>query len=103
MHSAKAAAHHLGRNLAVELGPRNITCNTVAPGFFPSKLASGLIEILGGQDQLERDNPRKRLGLPEDIAGVVLFLTSRAGNYVNGEYISVDGGQRLASGRQTKL
>ena len=103
MDSAKAAAHHLGRNLAVELGPRNITCNTVAPGFFPSKLASGLIEILGGQDELERDNPRKRLGLPEDIAGVVLFLTSRAGNYVNGEYISVDGGQRLASGRQTKL
>lgn len=104
MYSAsKAAAHHLARNLAVELGPRNITCNTVAPGFFPSKLASGLIDILGGTDELENDNPRKRLGVPEDIAGVVLFLCSRAGNYVNGEYISVDGGQRLASGRQTKL
>ena len=104
MYSAsKAAAHHLARNLAVELGPRNITCNTIAPGFFPSKLANGLIEILGGQDELENDNPRKRLGEPEDIAGVVLFLCSRAGNYVNGEYISVDGGQRLASGRQTKL
>ena len=101
--ASKAAAHHLGRNLAVELGPRNITCNTVAPGFFPSKLANGLIEILGGQDELERDNPRKRLGEPEDIAGVILFLCSRAGNYVNGEYISVDGGQRFASGRQTKL
>ena len=104
MYSAsKAAAHHLARNLAVELGPRNITCNTIAPGFFPSKLANGLIEILGGQDELENDNPRKRLGEPEDIAGVVLFLCSRAGNYVNGEYISVDGGQRLACGRQTKL
>ena len=104
MYSAsKAAAHHLARNLAVELGPRAITTNTIAPGFFPSKLASGLIEILGGQDELERDNPRKRLGLPEDIAGAVLYLCSRAGNYINGEYISVDGGQRLASGRQTKL
>ena len=104
MYSAsKAAAHHLGRNLAVELGPKNITCNTIAPGFFPSKLASGLIEILGGQDKLERENPRKRLGIPEDIAGVVLFLCSRAGSYVNGEYVSVDGGQRLTHGRQSNL
>ncbi len=104
MYSAsKAAAHHLARNLAVELGPRNITTNTIAPGFFPSKLANGLIEILGGQEELERDNPRKRLGVPDDIAGVTLFLCSRMSSYVNGEYISVDGGQRLASGRQTKL
>jgi NAD(P)-dependent dehydrogenase (short-subunit alcohol dehydrogenase family) len=104
MYSAsKAAAHHLARNLAVELGPRNITTNTIAPGFFPSKLANGLIEILGGQDELERDNPMKRLGIPEDIAGCVLYLCSKAGNYCNGEYISLDGGQRLAMGRQTKL
>jgi NAD(P)-dependent dehydrogenase (short-subunit alcohol dehydrogenase family) len=79
---SKAAAHHLARNLAMELGPRNITCNTVAPGFFPSKLANGLIDILGGQDQLEADNPRKRLGEPEDIAGVMVFLCSPAGNYM---------------------
>jgi NAD(P)-dependent dehydrogenase (short-subunit alcohol dehydrogenase family) len=104
MYSAsKAAAHHLGRNLAVELGPRNITTNTIAPGFFPSKLANGLIEILGGQAELERENPRKRLGIPDDIAGVTLFLCSRASSYVNGEYISVDGGARLGSGRLTKL
>jgi len=104
MYSAsKAAAHHLSRNFAVELGPRNITTNTVAPGFFPSKLANGLIELLGGQDELERENPRGRLGEPEDIAGVMLFLCSRAGNYINGEYISVDGGARLGAGRLTKL
>lgn len=104
MYSAsKAAAHHLARNLAVELGPRNITCNTVAPGFFPSKLASGLIELLGGQEELERENPRGRLGEPEDIAGVMLFLCSKAGNYVNGEYISIDGGARLGAGRLTRL
>lgn len=104
MYSAsKAAAHHLGRNLAVELGPRNITCNVIAPGFFPSKLADGLIEILGGRKKLESRNPRRRLGLPEDIAGVILFLCSRAGNYVNGEYISVDGGERLQQGQQSNL
>jgi NAD(P)-dependent dehydrogenase (short-subunit alcohol dehydrogenase family) len=79
---SKAAAHHLSRNLAVELGPRNITTNTVAPGFFPSKLASGLIGILGGEDELNRTNPRGRLGLPEDIAGVMVFLASPAGCYV---------------------
>ncbi|USW55491.1 Putative short-chain dehydrogenase/reductase SDR, NAD(P)-binding domain superfamily [Septoria linicola] len=104
MYSAsKAAAHHLGRNLAVELGPRNITVNTVAPGFFPSKLASGLIELLGGEEELARANPRKRLGEPNDIAGAMLFLCSKAANYVNGEYISVDGGARLAAGRMTKI
>lgn len=100
---SKAAAHHLSRQLAVELGPRNITTNTVAPGFFPSKLANGLIEILGGQQELEDWNPRKRLGEPEDIAGVMVYLASPAAAYVNGEDIAVDGGVRYAAGRQSKL
>jgi NAD(P)-dependent dehydrogenase (short-subunit alcohol dehydrogenase family) len=100
---SKAAAHHLSRQLAVELGPRNITTNTVAPGFFPSKLANGLIELLGGQQELEEWNPRKRLGEAEDIAGVMIYLASPAGAYVNGEDIAVDGGVRYAAGRQSKL
>ncbi|KNG44067.1 NAD(P)-binding protein [Stemphylium lycopersici] len=100
---SKAAAHHLSRQLAVELGPRNITTNTVAPGFFPSKLANGLIEILGGQQELQENNPRKRLGEPEDIAGVMVFLCSPAAAYINGEDIAVDGGMRFASGRYSKL
>ncbi|KAK2807778.1 hypothetical protein FQN50_005320 [Emmonsiellopsis sp. PD_5] len=79
---SKAAANHLARNLAVELGPRNITTNTVAPGFFPSKLANGLIENLGGVKKLSAGVPRKRLGVPEDIAGVMIFLCSPAGNYM---------------------
>jgi NAD(P)-dependent dehydrogenase (short-subunit alcohol dehydrogenase family) len=73
---------HLGRNLAIELGPSNITTNIVAPGFFPSKLASGLIEKLGGISELEDANPRKRLGEPEDIAGVMVYLCSPAGSYM---------------------
>jgi NAD(P)-dependent dehydrogenase (short-subunit alcohol dehydrogenase family) len=100
---SKAAAHHLSRQLAVELGPRNITTNTVAPGFFPSKLANGLIELLGGQQELEDGNPRRRLGEPEDIAGVMVYLASPAGAYVNGEDIAVDGGVRYTAGRQSKL
>ena len=64
------------------MGPRNITSNVVAPGFFPSKLASGLIEKLGGTDELSEANPRKRLGEPEDIAGVMVYLCSPAGSYM---------------------
>lgn len=79
---SKAAATHLAKNLAVELGPRNITTNSVAPGFFPSKLASGLIEILGGEEELKKSNPRQRLGIPDDIAGTMLFLAGPAGNYM---------------------
>ena len=81
-HHAKSNNQHLGRNLAMELGPRNITSNIIAPGFFPSKMASGLIEILGGESGLAEDNPRKRLGEPEDIAGVMIFLCSPAANYM---------------------
>ncbi|KAK0385085.1 hypothetical protein NLU13_7563 [Sarocladium strictum] len=101
--TSKAAANHLARNLAVELGRRNITSNIIAPGFFPSKLAQGLISNLGGEDELSRDNPMGRLGEPEDIAGVVVFLCSRAGGYVNGVDIAVDGAARLAAGRLSKL
>jgi NAD(P)-dependent dehydrogenase (short-subunit alcohol dehydrogenase family) len=73
---------HLGRNLAIELGRKNITTNIVAPGFFPSKLADGLIDKLGGATELEKANPRKRLGKPEDIAGVMIYLCSPAGSYM---------------------
>ena len=94
---------HLGRNLAVELGQHNITSNVIAPGFFPSKLAQGLISNLGGEDSIAKDNPLGRLGEPEDIAGVATFLCSPAGRYVNGVVVSVDGGARLAAGRQSRL
>ncbi|KAH6663261.1 rhamnolipids biosynthesis 3-oxoacyl-reductase [Plectosphaerella plurivora] len=104
MYSAsKAAASHLGRNLAVELGPRNITTNIIAPGFFPSKLASGLIDNLGGNDALSADNPLGRLGEAEDIAGVAVFLCSPAARYINGVEMAVDGGGRLSSGRLSRI
>ncbi|CRK18292.1 hypothetical protein BN1708_012324 [Verticillium longisporum] len=100
---SKAAANHLGRNLAVELGRRNITSNIIAPGFFPSKLVSGLISNLGGIDELSKDNPLGRLGEADDIAGVAVFLCSPAGKYVNGVEVAVDGGARLSAGRMSRL
>lgn len=96
--ASKAAVIHLGRNLALELGPRNITVNSICPGFFPSKMANGLIDASGGLDKLSKMNPTGRLGRPEDIAGVVVYLASRAASHVNGEAIAIDGGSMWARG-----
>lgn len=90
--ASKAAAIHLGRNLALELGPRYITVNSICPGFFPTKMSSGLIEMSGGLERQARASPMRRLGRPEDIAGIVVYLCSRAGSHVNAEAIAVDGG-----------
>lgn len=80
------------KNLAVELGPRGILVNAIAPGFFPSKMANGLLDLSGGADAMAAKNPNKRLGVPEDIAGTVVYLASRAAGHVNGVVIALDGG-----------
>lgn len=90
--ASKAAVIHLGRNLALELGPRGINVNSIAPGFFPSKMSNGLLDMAGGAELLGEMNPTGRLGRPEDIAGAVVYLASRAGSHVNGEVIAIDGG-----------
>lgn len=97
--ASKAAVIHLTKNLAVELGPRHILCNAVAPGFYPTKIASGLIELQGGLDKLAQETPNRRFGHPEDIAGLVVFLASRAATHLNGAVITTDGGAVLARGR----
>lgn len=93
--ASKAAALHLAKNLALELGPRHILTNAIAPGFYPSKMANGLIKTQGGLSALEDRSPNKRLGRPEDIAGMVVFLTSRAGGHMNGAVLVSDGGSHL--------
>jgi len=96
--ASKAAVIHLAKNLAVELGPRHILVNAIAPGFFPSKMASGLLELSGGAEQMAKKNPSLRLGKPEDIAGLVVFLSSRASSHINGAVITVDGGEVWSRG-----
>ncbi|OTB05214.1 hypothetical protein M426DRAFT_320029 [Hypoxylon sp. CI-4A] len=96
--ASKAAAIHLGRNLAVELAPRHILVNSICPGFFPTKMANGLLELSGGIAKHAAANPAKRLGKPEDIAGVVVYLASRAGSHVNGAAIEIDGGALWSRG-----
>jgi NAD(P)-dependent dehydrogenase (short-subunit alcohol dehydrogenase family) len=88
--ASKAGLHHLTRVLARELGPRRITVNAVAPGPFESKMMAATLEAFG--DAIADAAPLKRIGRPDDMAGVAVFLSSRAGAYVTGSVIPVDGG-----------
>jgi NAD(P)-dependent dehydrogenase (short-subunit alcohol dehydrogenase family) len=96
---SKAAVLHLTRNLAVELGPRNILVNAVAPGFFPSKMSGPIVALAGGEDVIAKQTPNGRLGKAEDMAGIIVFLCSRAASHINGDTVIVDGGKLLAGGR----
>jgi NAD(P)-dependent dehydrogenase (short-subunit alcohol dehydrogenase family) len=88
--ASKAALHQLTRVLARKLAPRDITVNAVAPGPFESKMMAATLEKF--RDSLEKTIPRKRIGTPEDMAGVAIYLASRAGAYLTGAVIPVDGG-----------
>lgn len=91
--SSKAGLHHLTRVLAVELGKRHIAVNAIAPGPFESKMMAAT--LAGQQARLEEVAPLGRIGQPDDIAGVVVYLASRAGAYVTGAVIPIDGGISL--------
>ena len=88
--TSKAAVHHLTRVLARQLAPRRITVNAVAPGPFESKMMAETLERF--RDAIIGSCPMGRIGEPEDMAGVAIYLASRAGAYVTGAVIPVDGG-----------
>jgi NAD(P)-dependent dehydrogenase (short-subunit alcohol dehydrogenase family) len=88
--SSKAAVHHLTRVLAVELAPKHITVNAVAPGPFESKMMAETLRNF--KDSIVASCPLGRIGEPGDMAGVAIYLASRAGSYVTGQVIAVDGG-----------
>jgi NAD(P)-dependent dehydrogenase (short-subunit alcohol dehydrogenase family) len=90
---SKAAVHHMTRDLAVKLAGRNITVNAIAPGPFESQMTKWMLENF--QDKFEQTCPLRRIGCPGDMAGVAIYLSSRAGAYVNGVVIPVDGGYCL--------
>ncbi len=96
--ASKAAVHHLTRTLAVDLGPRHITVNAIAPGFFESRMAGQVIEQY--LSDIESDAPLGRIGQPEDIVGALIYLCSRAGAYVTGAVLPVDGGTHVSKGRR---
>ena len=93
---SKAAVHHLTRNLARHLIKRHVICNAIAPGPFPTWMLSTGVGG-GGDTDIDWDavgkgNPSGRVGTMEDIAGLAIFLSSRAGAYTVGEVITCDGG-----------
>ena len=91
--ASKAAVHHLTRTLALELASQHITVNAVAPGFFESKMTGESLEQF--RDAIERNCPLGRIGHPEEMAGIAIYLASRAGAYTNGAVIPVDGGSSI--------
>ena len=87
--ASKAAVHMLTRHLAKRLAPE-ITVNAIAPGPFESKMMAATLEAFG--EQIAAGTPLKRIGRPDDMAGAAIYLASRAGAYLTGAVIPVDGG-----------
>ena len=90
--ASKAGVHMLARHMAKFMIDRNITVNCIAPGPFESKMMAYMLEDERIRASIEETNPRGRIGSPEDVAGTVIWLSSRAGAYINGVTVPVDGG-----------
>jgi NAD(P)-dependent dehydrogenase (short-subunit alcohol dehydrogenase family) len=92
---SKAAIDQLTRHLATRYGRDGIRANAIAPGFVLTETAEANVPA-DVQARLSAGNPTRRLGRPDDIARVVVFLLSEASSYVNGQLIHVDGGHQIA-------
>lgn len=91
--ASKGAIHLLTRQMAADLADRNIAVNVILPGFFPTSMTAHLRDGEGAPAGVLQDHiPLRRMGRPDDIAGAVVFLSSRAGAYVTGAELPVDGG-----------
>ena len=93
-YASKAAALHLTRALAAEWGSFGIRVNAICPGFFPSKMSSGLLESI--EASVISQTPLGRLGGDTDLMGAAAYLASDASRHVTGQYIAVDGGASIA-------
>jgi 3-oxoacyl-[acyl-carrier protein] reductase len=94
--ASKGAINSFTRGLAAELARKNVLVNAVAPGFIETDMTDA-VRNMAGADTLKKMIPTRRLGTPQDIAGVVLFLCSPAAAYVTGQVITVDGGLSLGA------
>jgi len=95
---SKAADMAMARNLAVRWGEHNIRINTIAPGLIRTDFARALWENPDRLKKVEAQYPLKRIGEPDDIAGVAVMLAAPAGRYITGQTIVVDGGSTIVAG-----
>jgi NAD(P)-dependent dehydrogenase (short-subunit alcohol dehydrogenase family) len=93
---SKAADFQLARNLAVEWGPHNVRVNCIAPGLVRTDFARALWEDAETLAASEARTPLRRIGEPEDIAGAAVLLASRAGRWITGQVIVIDGGVTIS-------
>jgi len=93
---SKAADFQLARNLAVEYGPHNIRVNCIAPGLIKTDFARALWEDQETLDRYNSTTPLRRIGQPDEIAAVAVMLASKAGSFITGQGIVVDGGVTIA-------
>jgi NAD(P)-dependent dehydrogenase (short-subunit alcohol dehydrogenase family) len=95
---SKAAVHHMTQNWASQFAKDWITVNAIAPGAFPSKMMAFITDNEETLKAVEAGIPLKRIGSPEDAAGLTIFLSSRAGAYLTGTIIPLDGGSLIRAG-----
>jgi NAD(P)-dependent dehydrogenase (short-subunit alcohol dehydrogenase family) len=95
--AAKAGAAHFMRSVALELAAYNIAVNAVAPGFIVTNIGGGHAHDPQMQKSVGKEIPMHRVGFPEDLAGLVLFLASPASGYITGQEIIIDGGWGLGT------
>ena len=89
--ASKAAVIQMTRHLAADLAAKHINVNSIAPGFFPSKMTA--FAIAGNEDLVNSNVPLGRIGTPEDAAGTAIYLSSRASAWVTGHTLVLDGGE----------
>ncbi|WP_344017864.1 SDR family oxidoreductase [Pseudonocardia kongjuensis] len=90
--ATKAAVHMLTRHLARRLAAEHVTVNAIAPGYFPSRMSAFVADDPDAHDAVRAGIPRGRWGRPDDVVGATVFLSSRAGSYLTGVVLPVDGG-----------
>ena len=93
---SKAADFQMARNIAVEYGPYNIRANCIAPGLIKTDFARALWEDPARLEYSTRNTPLRRIGLPDEIAGAAVFLASKAGAFMSGQAMVIDGGATIA-------